>query len=272
MPKILINEKNIYYEIHGEGEPLLILNGIMMSTSSWTSFVDVFSKKYKLILVDFVDQGQSDKMEDLYSQDIHVEMLNEFLVKLNVGKVNLVGISYGGEIAQKFALKYENHINSLVLANTTSYTTNILKDIGENWIQAAKTYDGIAFFKATMPYVYSGEFYEKNIDWLKEREKSFAQSLKPEWYEGFIRLVKSAEDLKITDEIAKIKLPTMIIGAEYDTTTPLRYQEEIHKKIANSKFAVISGSGHATMYEKPHEFVSLIIGFIESHKSEIKIV
>ena len=272
MPKVSIKGKNIYYEIHGDGEPLVILNGIMMSTGSWNSFIDVFSKKNKLVLLDFVDQGQSDKMEEQYSQDLHVEMLNELLERLNLEKIHLVGISYGGEIAQRFVLAHQSKVKTLVLANTTSYTSHILKDIGENWIQAAKTHDGVAFFKATMPYVYSGEFYEENIQWLKEREKSFANTLKPEWYEGFIRLVKSAENLNITEEINKIKVPTMIIGAEYDTTTPLRYQQEIHKMIPNSKLVSINGSGHATMYEKPYEFASLIIGFIESYSSEIKIV
>ena len=272
MPKVLIQGKNIYYETYGEGEPIVILNGIMMSTGSWTSFVDVFSDKNKLVLVDFVDQGQSDKMEKEYSQDLHVEILRELFSTLNLSKVHLVGISYGGEVAQRFALKYEAQLLSLILANTTSYTNHILKDIGEGWIYAAKTYDGSQFFKATMPYIYSGEFYEENIHWLKEREKAFSVLLQPEWYEGFIRLVRSAEDLNITEEIEKIKVPTLIIGAEYDATTPLRYQEEIQKRIKDSKLIVIKGSGHATMYEKPYEFTSAILGFVNSCNKVIKIM
>ncbi len=272
MPKVLIKGKNIYYETYGEGEPLVILNGIMMSTGSWTPFIDVLSNKNKLVLLDFVDQGQSDRGEGQYSQDLHVEILNELFSTLNLGKVHLVGISYGGEVAQRFALKYQEKLLSLVLANTTSYTNHLLKDIGDSWIYAAKTYDGSQFFKATMPYIYSAEFYEDNINWLKEREKAFSVSLQPEWYEGFIRLVRSAEDLNITEEIEKIKVPTLIIGAEHDATTPLRYQEEIQKRIKDSKLIVIKGSGHATMYEKPYEFTSAILGFVDSCKREIKII
>jgi len=272
MPKILIKGKKIYYEVYGEGEPLVILNGIMMSTGSWSGFVDVFSSKNKLVLVDFIDQGQSDKVEEQYSQELHVEILNELFNKLNLGKIHLLGISYGGEVAQRFALKYEEQLLSLILANTTSYTNEILKDIGDGWIYAAKTYDGSVFFKTTMPYVYSPEFYERNIQWLKEREKSFSVSLKAEWYEGFIRLVRSAEDLNITEEIHKIKISTLIIGAEYDATTPLRYQEEIQKNILDSKLIVIKGSGHASMYEKPYEFVTAVCGFIENCNKKIDII
>lgn len=272
MPKVLIKEKNIYYEVYGEGKPLVILNGIMMSTGSWTPFIDTFSSKNKLILVDFVDQGQSDRMNGEYSQDLHVEMLMELLDRLNISKTHMVGISYGGEVAQRFALKYEDNLLSLTLANTTSYTSHILKDIGESWIYAAKSNDASMFFKSTMPYIYSSEFYEKNIDWLKEREKSFSKALTPEWYSGFIRLVRSAEDLDITEEIKNIKVPTLIIGAEYDATTPLRYQEEIQKRIDKSRLIVIKGSGHATMYEKPSEFTTSILGFIESSNKEIEVL
>lgn len=272
MPKVSIKGRNIYYEIHGEGEPLVILNGIMMSTSSWTSFIDVFSKNNKLVLVDFVDQGQSDKEEELYTQDLHVEILNELFHSLKLDKVHLLGISYGGEVAQRYALKYEDKLLSLILANTTSYTNHLLKDIGEGWIKAAETYDGSTFFKATMPYIYSEEFYEENINWLKEREKAFSISLTPEWYEGFIRLVRSAEDLEITEEISKINVPTLIIAAEYDLTTPLRYQEEIQRKIKDSKLIVIKGSGHATMYEKPYEFATAVLGFIQIFNKKINIL
>ncbi len=270
MTKISIQGKNMHYEVYGQGEPLVILNGIMMSTGSWTSFVDAFSENNKLVLVDFIDQGQSDKLEDQYSQDLHVEMLNELFDKLNLGKVHLLGISYGGEVAQRFALKHEDKLLSLILANTTSYTNKILEDIGDGWVHAAKTHNGSKFFKATMPYIYSPEFYEENIRWLHEREKAFSQATKAEWYEGFIRLVRSAEGLDNRGEISKIKVPTLIIGAEYDATTPIRYQEEMQKQIPNSRLVVIKGSGHASMYEKPYEFTSIVIGFIQISNKKIK--
>lgn len=272
MAKISIKNKEIYYEVYGEGEPLVILNGIMMSTGSWASFIDAFSENNKLVLVDFIDQGQSDKEEGLYSQDLHVEVLRELFEKLELGPVHLLGISYGGEVAQRFALKYKKQLLSLVLANTTSYTSKILQDIGEAWINAAKTYDGKAFFNATMPYIYSPEFYEENIDWLKQRQEGFSKATKKEWYEAFIRLVRSAEDFDLREKINKIKVPTLIIGAEYDVTTPIRYQEEIQKTVDGSKLVVIKGSGHATMYEKPYEFTSLVKGFIEISNKKINVL
>lgn len=264
--------KKVYYEVHGEGEPLIILNGIMMSTLSWASFIKTFSKNYQLILMDFIDQGQSEKVEEEYSQEYQVDILEGLIDHLELDKVHLVGVSYGGEIAQRFALRSQEKISSLILANTTSYTNKILQDIGKGWIYSAKTYDGRILFNVMMPYVYSMEFYEENYQWLKDREEVFAKYLPKEWYEGFIRLTKSAEDLNITDRLKEINIPTLIIGAEFDITTPLRLQKKIQKRIPNSKLVVIEGSGHASMYEKPYEFAALILGFLESYKDEIKIL
>jgi proline-specific peptidase len=272
MPKAIIKGQNIYYEIYGKGEPLVLLNGIMMSTASWKPFIEVFSQDYELVLVDFLDQGQSDKATDYYTQDVHVEMLKELFSSLGFNKVNMVGISYGGEVALRFAVKYQEKLSSLVLANTTAYTTEKLKDIGEAWIYAAKSYNGFTFFKEVMPYVYSDDFYENNIKWLKEREKLFNDILTKEWYDGFIRLVKSAEDLNINDELDKINVPTMIIGAEKDTTTPIKFQEEIKKRIKNSRMVIIKDAGHASMYEKPYEFASIVIGFLKTYNKKIEIV
>ena len=272
MPFVEVGGKKMYYETFGEGEPLVILNGIMMSTASWHAFIDVFSKSCKMVLVDLIDQGQSDKGDGPYTQDMHVEMLKTLFEKLNFEKVHLLGVSYGGEVALKFALKHQHMLHSLILADTTAYTNELLHDVEEIWDYSASLNDGRIFFKATMPYIYSTEFYEKNIEWLKAREKSFCQILTPEWYAGFRRAIRSASNLNIVDELHKITVPTLIIGAEYDATTPVRYQEEIHKRIKDSRFVVIKGAGHASMYEKPYEFSSIVLGYLSVYKKSINVL
>lgn len=92
--------RSIYYDVKGEGKPILILNGIMMSTKSWEPFVSTLSETNMLIRLDFIDQGQSDRLENsIYMQDVQVEIIVDLLHELGLSKVNVVGISYGGEIA-----------------------------------------------------------------------------------------------------------------------------------------------------------------------------
>lgn len=271
MPKVSIFGKEIFYEVYGQGEAVVFLNGIMMSTLSWKPFLPVFTN-YKMVLVDLIDQGGSDKAEDAYTQDYHVEMLKELIYALKLGKVHLLGISYGGEVAMKFALKHQNMLHSLILSNTTSETSNHMKDIEEAWDFAASTYDGKIFFKITMPYIYSAKFYYENSAWLKEREKVLSTALTKEWYEGFRRALRSASSLNITNELENIKIPVLIIGSDLDIMTPLRNQEEMYKRIPGCRMVIIKDAGHASMYERPHEFAVCILGFMSILNKEIKIV
>jgi pimeloyl-ACP methyl ester carboxylesterase len=123
-----------------------------------------------------------------------------------------------------------------------------------------------------MPYIYSDAFYEENKEWLKNREKVFCKVLTPEWYEGFRRAIRSAHGLNIVDQLDKITVPTLIVSAEFDATTPVRYQEELHKGIKNSKYVLIKGAGHASMYEKPYEFASIILGFLSVYNKKMEVL
>jgi pimeloyl-ACP methyl ester carboxylesterase len=96
--------------------------------------------------------------------------------------------------------------------------------------------------------------------------------LTPEWYEAFRRANRSSSNLNIIHEIHNIKVPTIIIGAEYDIITPVRYQEEIAKLIENSRFVIIKGAGHASMYEKPYEFASIVLGYLSVYNEPIVVL
>lgn len=271
MPYEVIDNKKMYYEIHGEGEAIVFLNGIMMSTTSWTPFLNLLSSKYRVVLVDLLDQGRSDKADGFYTQDMHIEMLNKLLIKLNIDKFNLLGISYGGEVAMLYALKYQERLNSLILSNTTAYTNKIMKHIGDAWETAASLYNTTNFMKVTLPYIYSQKFYEENFEWINDRIKLFETAFTKEWYDGFRRAVKSADDLNILERLDEIKVPTLIISSELDVITPISYQKEIKNRIKNSRWVEIKEAGHASMYEKPNEFVLIILGFLNTLGFDVKI-
>ncbi|MBZ4663949.1 MAG: alpha/beta hydrolase [Caloramator sp.] len=271
MPFEIINDKKMYYEVYGEGEPLILLNGIMMSTASWLAFVGVLSKYYRVVLVDLIDQGRSEKGDTFYTQDMHTDMLYELTKRLNIDKFNLLGISYGGEVAMLYALKYQNTLKSLILSNTTAYTTKIMKHIGDAWEYAASLYDTKNFMKATLPYIYSQRFYEENFKWINDRIELFDSLFTKEWYDGFRRAVKSADELNILDRISEIKVPTLIISSELDIITPIYYQLEIKNRIENSRWIEIKEAGHASMYERPNEFALAVIGFLKTAEFDIKI-
>lgn len=264
----------VYYEVHGEAEKtLIILNGIMMSAASWQPFIKLLKEHVRVVLVDFIDQGKSSKTHVPYDQSLQVGIVKALIdhVRCSSDEMVLLGISYGGEIAMKVAVEAPEAVDALILANTTDYTDPQLKAVGDAWINAAKTYDGRVFFKATIPPIYSGGFYERQLEWLSSREKMFSELFKPEWYEAFIRLVISAENHDERHRLSRIKVPTLVIGADQDQITPLRCQKRIAAAISNARFMVIPECGHASMYEKPHEFFAMVLGFIGTAKETFEI-
>jgi len=271
MAFLKLNNKKIYYEVHGDGEPLVILNGIMMSHKSWVAFIPELSKKYKVILLDFLDQGNSDKMDSSYKQDLQVEVVKAVLDELKINNANILGISYGGEVGLQFVLKYKKYVNKLLLFNTTSYTNPWLEDIGRGWINTAKYNDPEAFYNVTIPIIYSQNFYEKNIDWMNRRKAILEKIFNKEFLQGVIRLTESAEGYDVRNKLCEIEQDTIIISSEFDYITPISNQEYIHNNVKNSKYILIKNCGHASMYEKPMEFLSIVFGFL-TIENEIKIL
>lgn len=264
--------KKVYYETYGQGKPLVLLNGIMMSTLSWTAFRDALSANNQLILLDLLDQGRSDKMEESYTIDIQTEVLKSLLQKLKLQKVNLVGISYGGEVALEFAVKYEEHVESMILFNTTAKTTTWLRDIGVAWNRSAG--DPLDYYCTTIPVIYSPKYYNEKSEWMNNRkllltEKVFNQ--KP-FMDSMIRLTESADYHDVTEQLPKIDIPTLIVCCENDYITPMPEQKRLHELIRNSELVMLPNTGHASMYERPVLFATLVLGFINMPQREFQIL
>lgn len=267
MPYVRINGKNIYYREYGNGEPFVFLNGVMMTTSSWSYIAKDVSKYYRMILVDLLDQGKSDSCEEGYTVETQAEFLNGLLERLGIDSAHLLGVSYGGKVALTYALKHSDKVKSLILSNTDCYTSNVMKNIGKAWAYAASTLDGEVFSNIVFPYVYSFGYYENCYEKLEEKKRIMSKVLNEEWKDRFVRNLYSALDFDVSHLIEYIRIPTLIIGAEYDLITLNEYQKFIHKRIKDSQLVIIKGTGHAALFEKPDEFVSIIIGFMKEKAS-----
>ena len=256
--------KNVFYQLDGDGSKpkMMILNGIMMSTKSWEPFMETWLDHFQVLRVDFLDQGQSDKMEENYKQSLQVDLLEALLDTLEIDKINLVGISYGGEVALNFACHHQTRVNRLILFNSSAYTNPLLRDIGRSWIKAGKTRDGSLYYKTTIPIIYSPSYYESKLTWMENREKVLTPIFSdPVFLDAMERLTLSAESFDVRDKLDDLELHTMIITAEEDFLTPKKEQEYLAKRLKHAHWMTIPGVGHASMYENPLLFASLITGF-----------
>jgi pimeloyl-ACP methyl ester carboxylesterase len=260
-----IDNREIFYELDGDASKpkLVILNGIMMSTRSWTPFINTFKEHFQVLRMDFFDQGQSSKIPGVtYTHDLQIDALKSLFDYLNIDKINIVGISYGGNAALAFACKYQEYVERLMLFNSTAYTSAWLKDIGDGWNLAGRTRNPELYYKIAIPVIYSEQYYEKKIEWMRAREITLKPVFSnPEWLDAMERLSISAEPYDVRDKLKNLTVPVMIISAEKDNLTPVQDQEYLSKHIKNSNWIKLPGVGHASMYENPLIFTTLITGF-----------
>lgn len=261
MPYAEVNGVKLYYEMHGKGEVVVFLNGILANTSSWMYQVPFFSKQFQVLLLDFRGQGKSEKPVMSYSMTIHADDLKALLDHLKIKKVNLVGISFGAEVALIFATKYPKMLKSLVIACAVSHVDSAVKAKAERWLTAARLRSGRYLFESVYPDVFSDEFIVKKWDFVSSTAPLYDTSVD---IDAFVELLKGFMQLNITSDLSKIKTPTLVIAAEKDKIKPSRYSEIIHNKIAGSKLVKIKDAGHTVIWEKPDEFNKLVFGFIKN--------
>lgn len=266
----------IFYQLDGEldkdKEIIVILNGIMMSTASWEIFKEAFSKDNVLLRFDMFDQGQSAKLDYQYTQKTQVKLLKALLDHLSFEEVNVVGISYGASVALQFTAAYPKMVKKQVIANGVAKTSPWLKAIGDGWNQVAKNRDGEAYYNITIPYIYSPQFYTEQLEWMENRKRVlipiFSNAI---FLDAMERLTISAETHNVVSSLANMKNNTLIIASEQDYLTPVYEQRFIHSSLENSKLVVIPQCGHASMYEVPELFTSLVLGFVNNTSKEFKI-
>jgi pimeloyl-ACP methyl ester carboxylesterase len=260
-----LNGKKIHYEVHGEGAPIVLLNGIMMATMSWHMFIPALSAKNQLILMDFFDQGQSDKLtHEEYDQNLQVEALKGLLDHLGLTKASLAGVSYGGNIALKFAATYPDMVDRLVAFHVAPKTGAWLRDVGKSWILSIDNPEN--FYHTSIPVIYSPAFYNDNPEWVATRQNFLTNQIftNKDFMQALARLTASANNYDITNELGNITAKTLIVAAEYDPLTPISDQKALQEGISGAELIFLPNCGHASMYEKPALFTTLILGFINS--------
>src|SRR4030042_1358651 len=119
MPKASVNGIRIYYEVYGQGEPLLLIMGLGASTMGWQSQTPTFSQHLRVIAYDNRDAGRSAKAEAGYSIADMADDAAGLLGQLGIDAAHVYGVSMGGMIAQELALRHTERVRSLVLGCTS---------------------------------------------------------------------------------------------------------------------------------------------------------
>lgn len=261
MPKISVNNVNLYYELHGpKTAPLLVLNnGVLMNAAtSWAFQTRELSKQYHVLQYDCRGQGLSDHPDEAYSMEMHADDLAALMDALDFDQGHIAGISYGGEVAQAFILRYPDRVTSLLLIDTVSEIRAELRIIAESWIDALRTGEPLAFFNSTVPWNFSSQFISENPLLLEDAKKRYANLDFP----AIIRLIDCFLEVDFTSRLGVVEAPTCIIVGELDILKGPDYAHILKQAIPHAELHVIHDSAHVTCWEQPEVLNTIILGFL----------
>jgi proline iminopeptidase len=282
----------IYYTIMGRGAPLLVVHGGPGASHDYfLPYLLPLARRNKLVFIDERGSGRSQKLEDVkqYTVENMVEDVEAVRVGLGLGKISLLGHSYGGVLAQAYALKYQRNLSHLILASTFPSTREMNQVLANE--KAKMPPNKLALLNAFE----SSGLYGKGDPW--ERGRYPAQYATLAWGDGYFRYLYGARpdpnydpqaqntstawdlyremwgshgefvidgnlsSVEYVDKLSSIKVPTLIMAGDHDECDP-SLAKEMNGKIAGSKLVILPNSGHMAFVDQPNLWTKSVGDFI----------
>jgi proline iminopeptidase len=285
----------IYYKALGKGEPLVILHGGPgLSHDYFLPYLLPLAHTNRLIFIDERGSGRSQKLANHadYTVENMVEDLEAVRQALALGKLNLLGHSYGGVVAAAYALKYQQHLSHLVLCSTFLSTKRMNETFAQIKQKLSPELRGRIDSLEKAGLYGHGKDYEKNRYTPEYMEASWGDALFPYYFQnnpdpnyapgqlGFMSwdvyrqmwgtqgefvISGNLTSVEYMDRIAAIKTPTLIIVGDNDLCAP-PLSQEIQERIPGSKLLILPKSGHLTFIDQNPTFITTIEKFLAAAK------
>lgn len=255
---------NLYYEVHGNMQSertIVFLNGLSQSTVSWILTIPSFKNDFKIVLLDFIFQGQSDKSGEWRDFNIHAKDVLAVIDELKLSKVILAGLSYGSLVAQHFAVLYPQRLEKLILISTFAHKTPYYDAIEHAWWRALELGGYPLMLDIMLPSVLSEDYFKNPlipIDLMKQARQEV--NGEKEALFKLMEATKRRDDFR--PELRKIKTPTLVLQGEKDLLLPVHLANEVQKNISGSQLAVIPMAGHTLNLEAVPQMCAAIKQFI----------
>ena len=261
MPHMRANGQELYYEVHGEGDPLVCVQGLAADTLAWLPQVPAFSARHRTAIFDNRDVGQSSMAEGPYEiRDMAADAL-ALADALELDRFHLLGVSMGGAIAQEMALAAPERMKSLTLAMSFAGSGGYGRRLSEAWGGRVQRMTSEQRVDELLLLTMSEQWFEDagTVEWLRGVMLNHPHPQPPE---AFARQIDAAGRFDSRDRIGTLTMPVHVIGAERDILVPVWKSEELAGLIPGSKYTVLKGAPHGISLERAEEFNGAVLGFI----------
>jgi pimeloyl-ACP methyl ester carboxylesterase len=273
MPLITVNQTEIYYEIQGEGQPILLIPGLGLDNTYYRLGEPLIRENFQTILVDPRGIGKSQKDDVEYTADLWADDYAALLDAINIKKAHILGSSLGGTVALAMGVRHPNKVASLIIAGGFSELT---RSVEMNYALRKKMIPKLGMGEEMAEFmglwIMTREFIDsEDGQKVLEASKKNVQQNSPDLYIRFLdsilrlgRRIPGGEVPKLTKQLNTIKCPTLVLCADNDHFIPSSLSHVIADNIAGSIYEEIKNGGHIPFIEKPRESVQCILKFLQS--------
>ena len=266
MPEVEVGGQRLYYEEHGEGEPLLCIMGLGADTLAWAMQVPVWSKSYRTIIFDNRDVGRSTRASDPYEIDDMAADVLGLADALELDSFHLLGVSMGGAIAQRIALAQPRRVRSLTLAVTFARAGAWGRALARTWGIEVMRSSREEMIDRLMLLVLSESFYENEAG-VAFLRRMLLENPNPQEPEAFVRQLEASSRHDARAELGMLNMPTHVIGAEHDVLVPVWKSVELAELIPRAKLTIVPGAPHGINLERAEEFASAVLEFLAASRA-----
>jgi len=263
MPVFENDGRSLYYEVHGDGEPLLCVMGLSADHLGWTLQVPAWSRRFRTVVFDNRDVGQSFHAADPYEVADMAQDTLALADALGLDRFHLLGMSLGGTIAQEVALAAPDRVRTLTLVVTFAWGGRWGRELARLWGRAAAQRDDEEHLDWLLLQTCSQEFYE-NEQAVQFLRNMLLSNPHPQPRDAFIRQLEAGARHDTRERLGTLPMPVHVIGAERDMLVPAFKSAEIAELVPGARLSIVSGAPHGVNVERADEFNALVADFIAS--------
>jgi len=257
MPVLPLRDINLYYEIAGQGDPVVFIHGLGSSARDWEYQVPFFAPRYRVVVFDVRGHGRSDKPPGPYSVPLFAQDAAALIRALEAAPAHVVGISMGGMIALQLAVDEPALVRSLVVVN--SGPELVVRTFRERLMILQRFLIVRLLGMRKMGEVLSQRLFPR------PDQAPLRQMFVERWAENDPRAYREAMRAlvgwSVADRLGDIRCPTLVIASDQDYT-PVSAKEAYVARMPNARLVVIPDAHHAVTVERPEEFNQALLDFL----------
>lgn len=250
MATIQIDDIEYYYELHGEGHPLVIIGGYTMPLFVWEPIVNELKDRFQILIFDNQGIGRTKDSGGPLKAESMADGIMKLIERLGFQKPHIIGVSMGGTIAQKIGANYGEKIDKLVLVVTSAkWRQAMLRGLGTILGMLEKEMELDDIFSATLAWVMGEEFLQDQTKIDQVKEKMVANPY-PQTLEDQKRQYQVLLEFDGQNDLKKITAPTLVLYTVEDVIALPYEAQHMADHIPNAKLVECPG-GHGVAVSNP---------------------